>query len=175
METMLEIQTERLNLVPLSLEQLRRYLAAPEDLERELGFDVSRDIVTERLRRAIGMKIAKMEKAEPAEHAWYTYWLVVVKERPFGAGLAGFKGTPDERGEAEIGYGIDPAYQGRGYTTETVKALIAWAFRDGRCRAVIAPGTLKTNVASNRVLEKVGMHVYSESEEALDWRVDKGG
>jgi hypothetical protein len=42
----MEIQTQRLRLLPLSLEQLRRYLTAPEELEGELGFAVSRDIVT---------------------------------------------------------------------------------------------------------------------------------
>jgi RimJ/RimL family protein N-acetyltransferase len=57
--------------------------------------------------------------------------------------------------------------------TEAVKGLIEWAFQDTRCRAVIAPDTKRWNVASHRVLEKVGMRVYNETEEALDWRVDK--
>jgi len=87
--------------------------------------------------------------------------------------LAGFKGVPDDQGKTEIGYGIDAAYRSRGYMTEAVKGLIEWAFQDVRCRAVIAPDTKRWNVASNRVLEKAGMRVYNETEEALDWRVDK--
>jgi ribosomal-protein-alanine N-acetyltransferase len=173
MTLIMEIQTERLRLIPLSLNQLQWYVAAPEVLERELGFGVSRDIVTERFRRAIEMKMSKMERVDPAEHAWYTYWLIIVEDRLCGAGLAGFKGLPDDQGTIEIGYGIDPAYRNRGYMTEAVKALIAWAFQDTRCRAVIAPDTKRWNVASNRVLEKVGMRVYNETEEALDWRADK--
>jgi ribosomal-protein-alanine N-acetyltransferase len=169
----MEIQTERLRLIPLSLSQLQCYVAAPEVLGREFGFGVSRDIVTDGLRRAIEMKVSKMERVDPAEHAWYTYWLIIVEDGPYGAGLAGFKGVPDDQGRIEIGYGMDPAYRSRGYMTEAVKALIAWAFQDTRCRAVIAPNTKRWNVASNRVLEKVGMQVYNETEEALDWRADK--
>jgi len=170
---MMEIQTERLRLIPLTLDQLRCYVVVPEDLERELGLEVSRGIVTDRLCRAIEMKVSKMERVDPSEHCWYTYWLIVVKDRQYGAGLAGFKGVPDAQGKTEIGYGIDAAYRSRGYMTEAVKGLIEWAFQDVRCRAVIAPDTKRWNVASNRVLEKAGMRVYNETEEALDWRVDK--
>jgi [ribosomal protein S5]-alanine N-acetyltransferase len=169
----MEIETERLKLFPLSLEQLRSFIASPKELERELGFDVSREIVTDRLRRAIDLKIAKMDRADPTEHAWYTYWLIIMKDKPFGAGLAGFKGSPDPQGKAEIGYGIDSAFGSRGYMTEAVKRLIEWAFQDARCMAIVAPNTDKLNVASNRVLHKVGMRVYNETEQALDWRLDK--
>ena len=169
----MEISTERLRLIPLTLNQLRRYIPAPEDLEQELGFEVSRDIVTDRLRRAIAMKLTKMERVDPSEHNWYTYWLIEVKDGQYGAGLAGFKGLPDEEGKTEIGYGIDPAYRNTGYMTEAVKGLIGWAFQDPGCRTVMAPDTKKVNVASNRVLEKAGMRVYNETEDAFDWKVDK--
>jgi RimJ/RimL family protein N-acetyltransferase len=173
MISVMEIQTERLKLIPLSLDQLRCYIANPKVLGHEVGVEVSHDIVTDRLRRAIDMKISKMEQAVPSEHLWYTYWLIIVKDKSYGAGLAGFKGVPDQQGQTEIGYGIDPAYRSQGYMTEAVKGLIEWAFQDTRCRAVIAPDTKRWNVASHRVLEKVGMRVYNETEEALDWRVDK--
>lgn len=168
-----EILTRRLRLIPLSLEQLRCYILNPEVLERELGLAVSRDIVTDRLRRAVGMKIRKMEAADSSEHAWYTYWLIVIKEDNFGAGLAGFKGVPGDQGQVEVGYGIDLVCRNQGYMTEAVKALIEWAFQDTRCKAVIAPDTKKGNAASNSVLKKVGMRVYNETEESFDWRVDK--
>ena len=169
----LEIQTERLLLLPLSLEQLESYLANPEPLEQGLGLKVSREVVTDRLQRAIAIKLAKMRRAAPAEHAWYTYWLIVITASRFGAGLAGFKGLPDAQGQVEIGYGIDPACRNQGYMTEAVKGLIAWAFQDARCQAVIAPDTKRWNVASQHVLEKVGMRVFGETQEALDWRIDK--
>ncbi len=171
----MEILTPRLKLITLTPEQLVLYLEAPDQLERALGFPVARDILTEIVQRAIRIKLSKMAQAPAQDYAWYTYWLVVPADRPYGAGLAGFKGVPDGQGEVEIGYGIDPACQGQGYATEAARALIAWAFRSPACTSVIAPNTKRSNVASNRVLEKVGMRVYAETADTISWRVDKKG
>lgn len=168
-----EIQTKRLRLIALTAQQLEQYLTHPDRLEKELGFAVSRSNITDRVRGAIQMKLAKMAVAEQEAQPWYTYWLVVVAGEPYGAGLAGFKGYPDGEGEAEIGYGIDLNYRGQGYTTEAARALIAWAFLNPDCRSIVAPDTAKSNPASNRVLEKVGMHIYAETDDTLSWRTDK--
>lgn len=171
--SVLEIRSERLELIPLTRHQLELYLANPQQLEQELGFAISRSILTERVQRAIAMKVARMAQAAENVHAWYTYWLIVVGREPFGAGLAGFKGYPDQDGQVEIGYGIDPSYQGQGYTTEAVRALIAWAFREPACQSIVAPDTKKWNVASNRLLAKAGMHVDDEIDDARFWRLDR--
>ncbi len=105
------------------------------------------------------------------QFAWYTYWLLIITKVPIGVGLAGFKGLPNEQGEVEIGYGIDPAYQKQGYTTEAVQAQIAWAFEEPACQSVVARDTKKSNVASLRVLAKVGMTQYQETEDAFYLRV----
>ena len=172
---MLKLRTERLDLIPLSPAQLQLYLEQPTQLEQELGIPISRAILTDRVKRAIQMKLAKLAHVEPAREAWYTYWLVVIRDAAFGAGLAGFKGFPDQNGEAEIGYGIDPDYQRRGYTTEAVQRLIAWAFEESACRSVVARDTKKWNAASLRVLSKAGMRVYAESDDAFCLRVERGG
>ncbi|MBK9210910.1 MAG: GNAT family N-acetyltransferase [Anaerolineales bacterium] len=142
-------------------------------LEQELGIPISREIVTENTQRAIRKKLSKMTHADQAQLAWYTYWLLVIRTVPFGAGLVGFKGFPDQNGEAEIGYGIDQSYQRQGYTTEAVKAMIAWAFEEISCRAVVARNTKKSNLASQRVFLKAGMKVYEESEDAFCLRVER--
>jgi RimJ/RimL family protein N-acetyltransferase len=170
---MTEIQTERLNLIALTPDQLRLILDAPERLEQELGLPISRTNVTAPVRRAIGLKLDRMSELPAERHPWYTYWLIVVSSGPYGAGLAGFKGEPDQDGTVEIGYGIDPDYRDRGYTTEAARALIAWAFEHPACRAIIAPETRKDNPASNRVLAKLGMYVYAETGETLSWRIEK--
>jgi ribosomal-protein-alanine N-acetyltransferase len=171
---MRQLQTKRLDLIALSAAQLRFYLEQPSFLEQELGFPISRTIITERVQRAIRMKLARMAHVEDKRLAWYTYWLLVIRGTPpFGAGLIGFKGFPDQAGEAEIGYGIDPDYQRKGYTTEAVQRMIAWAFEEAACMSVVARDTKKSNVASLRILAKLGMTVYDESEDAYWLKVER--
>jgi ribosomal-protein-alanine N-acetyltransferase len=171
MPDMNAVQTDRLELIPLNAVRLRWYLEDPARLEAELHMPLSRSILTPRVRRAIGLKLARMDAAEEAKHIWFTYWLIVVRSVPFGAGLAGFKGSPDPNGEVEIGYGIDPEYQHRGYMTEAVKAMTSWALGDEICRSVVALDVDKTNTASRRVLENAGMSKFVESKDTVYYRV----
>lgn len=164
--------TPRLVLLPLTADQLEIYL------EREMDFyclvgPASREILTDTLKRAIGMKLERMAAAPRRDLPWLTYWLIKVPPDGFGAGMIGYKGAPDERGEVEIGYGIDSAYRNRGYMTEAVEGMISWAFRDSRCTRILAPDTLRSNLASNRVLNKVGMRVYEEKVDSLSWSLDR--
>jgi GNAT superfamily N-acetyltransferase len=167
------IYTQRLTLIALTPAQLRHVLDDPAALERDLNLMLARSVLTDVARRAIGMKLVKLTQADLTVHDWYTYWLIVVNEDRCGAGLAGFKGVPDAAGEVEIGYGIAPEAQGRGYMSEAVAALIAWAFAAPDCQSVIAPGVLRTNPASSRVLQKAGMHVYAETSESISWRINR--
>lgn len=80
---------------------------------------------------------------------------VIERETATAVGQIGFKGLPDEEGRVEIGYNINASSQGRGYATEMVKALAAWAAKQAQVKQIAAE-CLETNVGSIRVLEKVG-------------------
>lgn len=88
-----------------------------------------------------------------------------VVERPSGlvVGGIGFAGPP-EHGEVEVGYGIVPSRQRRGYATEAVLVMAALAWRHPAVTAVMA-STEPGNVASRRVLEKAGFRLMAEGEE----------
>jgi RimJ/RimL family protein N-acetyltransferase len=58
--------------------------------------------------------------------------------------------------EAELGWVVDPAYQGRGYATEVVNELIRMCFDDLGLRRVVA-GCFAANEGSWRLMERVGM------------------
>ena len=165
------ISTERLKLIPLTQAQLELGLAELPKLEDELGMVIARDFVTDRVQRAIRMKVEKMREAEPSTHAWFTYWLIVIKVEKVGAGMLGFKGYPNEKGSTEIGYGIDPAYQNKGYMTEAVQALIDWAFLHPFCREITA--TEVYNPASRRLLEKLGATLTENNEKFTSWKIQK--
>jgi RimJ/RimL family protein N-acetyltransferase len=62
----------------------------------------------------------------------------------------------DERGE--IGFIVSPAHGGKGYATEAARALLRIAFDEVGFRRVV--GLVESrNVASTRVLEKLGMRL----------------
>ncbi len=167
---LLELNTPRLRLLALALSHLDMLIKDPAKLENQLGLPISRAMLTPPVLGALRIKAMKMAGASPRDHAWYTYWLVVVQKVSFGAGLAGFKGAPNAAGEVEIGYGIDPAYQRQGYTTEAVHALLDWAFAQSGCQVVTAE-TNRDNIASIRVLQKAGMAIYAETEHSYYWQI----
>ena len=168
----LELTTRRLSLVCLTASQLERCLYHLPALEAELGFPMDWDVIDVNVTRALGIKLVKLSVMPLEQHPWQTYWLIVVKATPVGVGLIGFKSYPNAAGETEIGYGIAPKYQGRGYMTEAVGALCAWAFSHPFVCAVTA--TTVTNPASNRVLEKVGAQIVSADEKSTNWKIQRG-
>ena len=90
----------------------------------------------------------------------YGYW--AIEERASSkfvgdVGLADFHRelSPSIRGIPEAGWVLDPAFYGRGYATEALRAALAWA--DGNITGdetacIVAP----ENAASIRVAEKAG-------------------
>jgi len=164
-------RTQRLLLVPQTLSQLRLCLTNLPALEAELGIRIDDEVITERVQRAIQMKIEKMTDLHASLQPWQTYWLIVISAENVGAGLAGFKGVPDAGGSTKIGYGIAPSHQNQGYMTEAVKALVDWAFTHPYCRVVTA--TAVTNPASRRLLEKLGAQLTEENKESSTWRINR--
>ena len=162
-------QTARLILIPLAYQTLQHLLIDPDKAALELQLSLVPGLVNPPVDRAIQSKLAKMRTADPAQHPWFTYWLVVIPEENKGVGMAGFKGIPNAEGVVEIGYGIHPDYQNRGYITEVVQALVDWAFAQTACRKVTAE-TRRDNPASQRVLEKSGFTIFRESIDEFWWQ-----
>jgi [ribosomal protein S5]-alanine N-acetyltransferase len=166
------LSTRRLSLICLTVSQLEHCLNDIPALEAELGFSLAREVIDTNVIRALGMKLVKLSVMPLERHPWQSYWLIVVKDIPIGIGLIGFKGYPNAEGETEVGYGVAPEYQSKGYMTEAVRALCDWAFSHPFVSAVTA--TTVTNPASNRVLEKVGAQIVRVEENSTNWKIQRG-
>jgi [ribosomal protein S5]-alanine N-acetyltransferase len=82
-------------------------------------------------------------------------WAITLKGDSKLIGIIGHYRIKPENYRCEIGYMILPEYNGRGITTEAIKAVLAYGFDDLQMHsieAVIDPG----NYASERVLQKNG-------------------
>lgn len=111
-----------------------------------------------------GLKLAytemlTMAREHPESRPWYGAWFI---ENTDGerVGELCFKGlSPDAI--TEIGYGILPELQGRGYATEAVKAVTQWALSQPDVRCITAE-TEANNAASQKVLAKAGFAATGE-------------
>ena len=85
-------------------------------------------------------------------------------------GDVGMSPAEDEPGVIKIGYTMAPEFQGRGYATEAVRALVAYAFDTLGADVVRAYANAK-NVSSRRVAEKVGLRLVERLERRQGGRV----
>lgn len=102
-------------------------------------------------------------RKHPESVLYYTPWKICLKETDTVVGDLGFKGPP-EKGIIELGYGMEPEYEGQGYMTEAAEAIIQWAFTQKGVTAVEAE-TEPENGASQRVLEKLGFQPNGTGKE----------
>ena len=66
-----------------------------------------------------------------------------------------------------VGYDVVETLWGRGYATDALRALIAYLLSMPQVDRVCAD-TLKTHIASRRVMEKAGMRLVREGSEEVD-------
>lgn len=167
------IETDRLKLIPLSLQQLETGLASIKQLSAEMNLPIVSDLFSGNAEHAVRMKIKKMHAAASSSHVWYTYWLIIIKIEGIGAGLVGFKGVPDNTGAVEIGYGINTIFQGHGYMSEGVKAMVDWAFTHRQCKRITAIGVATGNIASRKVLVKNNFIEVNNSPTGVDYELER--
>jgi RimJ/RimL family protein N-acetyltransferase len=81
-------------------------------------------------------------------------------------GDVGFMGPPDATGAVSVGCGITEDARGQGYATEALMALLEWARGQTGLTCVLAD-TTRSNLASQRLLERVGLHRIGEDGELI--------
>jgi RimJ/RimL family protein N-acetyltransferase len=157
--------TERLRLrrsVPEDAEQISVYRNEPA-VNRYQGWDRTDA-------QSVRAELEAMQVREPGARGWVQ---LTVEERATGhlVGDVGLAPAEEEPGVIKVGYTIDPAYQGRGYATEAVGALVDYAF-DVLGAEVVRAYASSENLPSHRVAEKVGLRLverFSRSHAGRTW------
>jgi len=162
------IETERLELIPLLPKQLKLWTENITALEKELAaVYMAEPMEAEFLEIVRGQ--FKITEKDPDNYLWHSFWLILRKNDRVIVGSADFKGTPDESGAVEIGYGLGKAFEHNGYITEAVKSMCDWALRQRGVVAVIAE-TDRDGLASQRILEQCGFYKYDERD-TIWWKL----
>jgi RimJ/RimL family protein N-acetyltransferase len=88
---------------------------------------------------------------DPEGQGWYG-WALLANEGerapPRLVGIAALIGRPDEDGDVELAFGLLPEFRGRGYGSETIRALAIWAFANGAKRVIAHLDAEDANAAS---------------------------
>jgi len=85
-------------------------------------------------------------------------WGIVHKAEKKFIGTCGFVEWSMTHSRAEIGYALSGRYWGEGYMSEAVNAIIEFGFREMLLNRIAARCEVN-NIASARVMEKVGMQL----------------
>jgi GNAT superfamily N-acetyltransferase len=155
----------RLIMRPLPWDAVRAISAGSRLDDWAADYPSEGDVIIAGLLHDVGPAVA-----DPADQAW-GHRQVVERASGLVVGGIGFFGPPRESEEVEVGYGIVPSRQGRGYATEAVQAMVAMAWADPRVTAVVA-GTDPGNLASQRVLGKAGFRQIAADGE-LRYRLSR--
>ena len=96
-------------------------------------------------------------------------WAMVERVTNEVVGDIGFHGLPDSAGRVEIGYAVVPSRRLRGYASEALAALVAFA----AARPGITEVTARcepSNAGSIRTLERGGFEQLGERDGLIEWR-----
>ena len=154
--------TERLRLIPITLEAIEAVLDRDKDRAEALvgarfppawpnaqlldvGFPYSREAI----------------RAAPEVRLWGDS-LVLLRDEPRVVGSVVFHGHPAD-GIAEVGYGIEERARGNGLATEATRACVEWALTQAGIAAVQAT-TFPWHIASLGVIRKLGMRQVATRE-----------
>lgn len=155
-----DLSSKRLRLVAATPDLVRADLAGPAALAAALGATVPGEWPPEFYDEgAMRWTLDKLQ--DPAWLGWSSFYLIASGTL---VGLCGFKGPPDASGTVEIGYGLVPTAQGKGFATEAAIALIDHALTVPTVSRVIAE-TMPALLPSIGVLERCGLRLLGEGSE----------
>ena len=162
--------TRSLLLRPLSLEDvdIACALSNEEPARKWLPSQVYRDIA----HATSAVQFLIRQQSDPGDPQLGAYVLAI--ERKAKPGMIGHVGLSPLDGDVEVGFGIALAYQRRGFASEAVTAMCAWALEAFHLPRIIAIAAAE-NAASCRTLVNSGfahqetkLFKFQGSEQVVD-------
>lgn len=164
------IETPRLQLVALLAEEIRALIAGNTSVAASsaglvfpTGWPEDRDA-----RDGLPWHLGHLER--DVTHSAWRVRVVVDRASSLVVGSINLKGPPNDEGDVEIGWGIDPSVRGRGYASEAAAAVARWASAQAGFTSISAT-IPDDNLPSQRVAARLGMVRTHEMRRELPlWR-----
>jgi RimJ/RimL family protein N-acetyltransferase len=90
----------------------------------------------------------------------FGFWAVILKETGATIGWSGTWNLQETR-EPEIGFAVAPPFWGKGFATESARVALDYSFNQ-RCAQKTVAVAMPDNLASRRVMEKLGMRLQEQ-------------
>jgi len=174
---MSNIQSQRLSLIPLTLEHLNLLSRGRKLLETSMGLKHSQleinwdDSFLRMLDQAINHYIIPNVQVHGVQYEWFTHWIIVETATNICIGGIGGSGLPDKNGQVMLGYYIDKKFEGLGYATEALGAFIRWMRIHPDLISIVADTPIH-HMASQKVLGKNGFVLLGEVEDGYRWQLN---
>lgn len=157
------VRTARLDLRPLGAEAVEALLAGDgERLRRLTGARFREAAAPPYMAEALPVVRDRLRE-RPDEAPWWN-WLAIDRASGEAVGSVAFAGPAGAEGAVLVGYAMYGAFEGRGYATEAVRAMVGWAFSQPGVREVRALAPV-WNTPALRVAENVGMRPVAAEED----------
>ena len=162
------LETERLELVPLTPHQLQLWVEDTLTLDKELNCSYKAEPM-EGIFREIVKEQLEITQNDAEQYMWHSFWFLIRKTDRVVVGSADFKDIPNGSKEVEIGYGLGKAFEHSGYMTEAVCAMCDWVMKQKGVSYIIAETDID-GVASQKILQRCGF-VEEKRKETIWWRL----
>lgn len=164
------IHTERLILIPVTLEITRSLIAGSSEEVEKLGIKLDKNWPTKDTMDILPIINNSLEKDKLP--SGFETWMIINKSNMLVIGDIGFHGKPNEKGEVEVGYGLVEQERGKGFGFEALSAIMNWLDSQESAK-IIKADCLIDNKPSARILEKVGMKETHRDNELIYWKFIK--
>jgi len=161
--------TERLKIIPLTVDQMVTWVEDASVLGHQLGCHL------QPVGHLAHFVRKQAHKALMAGDDWRlcAIWLIIRADDRLCVGSCSFKNLPDLGRTVEIGYALNDGFEGHGYMTEAIKAVCEWGLAHPNVYMIKAE-TETFNKKSENVLKKVGFALFRQGETNL-WGLSSAG
>lgn len=167
----IHIETERLLLIPITFQFISKLLN--EDITAYEEFGIKPDDEWPNKDTRDIMPVIKEKLSQESAPDGFGAWLFIDKLSNSIVGDGGFKGSPSNKGEIDLGYGVIESKRRQGYAFEAAKALLEWGLQQDNVKAITAK-CLKNNTASYNLLRKLGMNEIKQDDEFIYFEINRG-
>lgn len=158
------IETERLLLVPFTVDVLDSLIESDESFMCKYGYKNEGGPYL----KPSPEYLAKMKQRLidfPEEYPLAVDYMIIIKDNKTVIGTVYYKYLPNDEGVSEVGYGMNSNYEGNGYMSEALQAILGFGKNNG-VKTVVAETTYQ-NLKSQNVLKRCGFSVISVQEDRL--------